>query len=267
MSIATLTVAAAAAIAGLATEFDLLSDSRQIFAQGSATDFSGSDSSFEDPSPIFPFLQWSENASGLGQVKFGSGSANSTQTSVMTRQALDATGTAFATALSTGDAFALGTAYSRYEVTFGLQKETRVRLNAQLTASRPANSSVVLEKVGGDRIVGLDTMRGNINYDDDMTLDAGQYRFELRCDATVFFKFFEGTDALESFYSGSLSIVEPCNAADIAQPLGVLDLRDISAFNTAFTAGDLSVDIAEEFGVLDLNDINAFINAFVAGCP
>lgn len=264
---ATLGVVAAAAIAGLATDFDLLTDSREIVAQGSATDITGSDFSSDDLLPTFPFLQWSENASGLGQVKFGSGSASSSQTSVMTRQALDATGTAFATALSTGDAFALGFAYSRYEVTFGLQKETRVRLTAQLTAARPANSSVILEKIGGDRIVGLDAMRGNINYDDDMTLDAGQYRFELRCDATVFFKFFEGTDALESFYSGSLSIVGPCNAADLAQPFGVLDLNDIAAFNTAFTSGDLSVDLAEEFGVLDLRDIGAFITAFQNGCP
>ena len=267
MSIATLTVAAAAAIAGLATEFDLLSDSRQIFAQGSATDFSGSDSSFEDPAPIFPFLQWSENASGLGQVKFGSGSANSTQSSVMTRQALDATGTAFATALSTGDAFALGTAYSRYEVTFGLQKETRVRLNAQLTASPLANSWVRLEKVGGASLYEKDASEGPAIIDEALTLEQGQYRFELRCDAAVFFKFFEGTDALESFYSGSLSIVGPCNAADLAQPFGVLDLNDISAFNTAFTSGDLSVDLAEEFGVLDLRDISAFITAFQSGCP
>ena len=267
MPVGIVTVAAAAAIAGLATDFDLLSDNRQLIAQGSATDSSGSDASFDDLTPSFPFLLWSQDASGIGEVKFGSGSAGSTQSSVMTRQALEATGTAFATAWSSGDAFALGAASSRYEAVFALQKQTRVRLTAQLTSARPANASAIIEKIDGDRVIDLNTTRENINYDNALTLDAGKYRFVLRCDAEVFFKYFQGNDALESFYSGSLSIVGPCNVADIAQPFGVLDLRDVIAFNNAFTSGDLSADLAEEFGVLDLRDISAFIAAFQKGCP
>ena len=60
----------------------------------------------------------------------------------------------------------------------------------------------------------------------------------------------------------------PCNAADLAEPFGILDLADIIAFTTAFSTNDLSVaDLAPPFGILDLADINAFVAAFLAGCP
>lgn len=58
----------------------------------------------------------------------------------------------------------------------------------------------------------------------------------------------------------------PCNAADLAQPFGLLDLSDINAFVSAFTgnlpAGDLNSD-----GLFDLSDINLFVSAFTGGCP
>lgn len=58
-----------------------------------------------------------------------------------------------------------------------------------------------------------------------------------------------------------------CNPADIAEPFGILDLADISAFITAFLAQDPVADLAEPIGVFDLADLTAFVNAFVAGCP
>ncbi len=63
------------------------------------------------------------------------------------------------------------------------------------------------------------------------------------------------------------AITVPCNAADIAEPFGVLDLADLSAFVSAFVAGDPAADLAEPFGVLDLADLSAFVGAFLAGCP
>ncbi len=63
------------------------------------------------------------------------------------------------------------------------------------------------------------------------------------------------------------SIPGPCNAADVVEPFGVLDLADINAFIGAFAAGEPLADIAEPFGVLDLADIGAFIGAFLSGCP
>ncbi|MBZ0171672.1 MAG: hypothetical protein K8E66_04765 [Phycisphaerales bacterium] len=58
-----------------------------------------------------------------------------------------------------------------------------------------------------------------------------------------------------------------CNPADLADPIGVLDLTDISAFIAAFVSGDQGADLADPIGVLDLNDITAFIAAFSGGCP
>ena len=61
--------------------------------------------------------------------------------------------------------------------------------------------------------------------------------------------------------------VPPCNPADLAEPGGLLDLADITAFATAFFAGDEAADIAAPFGLLDLSDINAFVGFFLGGCP
>ena len=58
----------------------------------------------------------------------------------------------------------------------------------------------------------------------------------------------------------------PCNAADLADPRGLLDLADISAFVAGFTGGDLIADL-DENGLLDLMDITLFVSAFTAGCP
>lgn len=55
--------------------------------------------------------------------------------------------------------------------------------------------------------------------------------------------------------------------ADFAEPFGILDLADITAFATFFQAGDPIADFAGPFGVLDLADITAFIAAFQFGCP
>jgi agmatine deiminase len=58
-----------------------------------------------------------------------------------------------------------------------------------------------------------------------------------------------------------------CNAADIADPPGVLDLADVQAFIAGFTTRDPIADLAEPGGVFDLADVQAFATAFVAGCP
>jgi len=57
-----------------------------------------------------------------------------------------------------------------------------------------------------------------------------------------------------------------CNPADLAPPFGTLDLADISAFVTGFSAMDPVADL-DENGLFDLNDIGLFVGAFTAGCP
>jgi hypothetical protein len=58
----------------------------------------------------------------------------------------------------------------------------------------------------------------------------------------------------------------PCNPADLADPLGTLDLADITAFVTGFTMHDPIADLHPD-GLFDLADITAFVGAFTAGCP
>ncbi len=57
-----------------------------------------------------------------------------------------------------------------------------------------------------------------------------------------------------------------CNAADLAEPFGILDLSDINAFVGGFIAQSPDSDLNND-GIFDLSDINSFIGAFLAGCP
>ena len=54
--------------------------------------------------------------------------------------------------------------------------------------------------------------------------------------------------------------------ADIAAPIGVLDLSDITLFTKLFLMQSPLVDLAPPMGVLDLSDINTFVIEFLAGC-
>jgi mono/diheme cytochrome c family protein len=58
-----------------------------------------------------------------------------------------------------------------------------------------------------------------------------------------------------------------CNAADVVEPFGVLDLGDLQAFVAAFLTQDPLADIAAPFGVYDLADVQLFIATFQGGCP
>tara|TARA_Y100001933_G_scaffold199315_1_gene200275 strand:+ start:241 stop:1443 length:1203 start_codon:yes stop_codon:yes gene_type:complete len=69
---------------------------------------------------------------------------------------------------------------------------------------------------------------------------------------------------------GFVYVLQPvdagCNAADLAEPFGTLDLADITAFVVAFTSQDPSADI-DGNGLFDLADITGFVTAFTGGCP
>lgn len=73
-------------------------------------------------------------------------------------------------------------------------------------------------------------------------------------------------DARAFEFLGTLDAPGPCNPADLADPLGVLDLADITAFVNAFVGGLLDADL-DSNGVLDLGDISLFVTSFTAGCP
>lgn len=59
----------------------------------------------------------------------------------------------------------------------------------------------------------------------------------------------------------------PCNPADLAEPFGLHDLADVTAFVTAFQSQDGAADLAEPFGLFDLADVLGFVVLFNAGCP
>lgn len=59
----------------------------------------------------------------------------------------------------------------------------------------------------------------------------------------------------------------PACPADFADPQGVLNFFDISAFLSEFVAGGPGADIARPFGEHNFFDIAAYINLFTLGCP
>lgn len=62
-------------------------------------------------------------------------------------------------------------------------------------------------------------------------------------------------------------VSQQCNAADVTEPFGTLDIDDVLGFLNAFAAGDPIADLAAPQGTLDIDDVLAFLNAFAAGCP
>lgn len=66
--------------------------------------------------------------------------------------------------------------------------------------------------------------------------------------------------------SVTLETITACGVADLAEPTGVLDLSDISAFTVGFITLDPIADLNAD-GVFDLADIGVFVNGFLAGCP
>jgi hypothetical protein len=58
-----------------------------------------------------------------------------------------------------------------------------------------------------------------------------------------------------------------CSLADIAEPFGVLNFFDVSAYIALYNAQDPAADLADPQGVWNFFDISAFIAAYNAGCP
>ncbi len=266
-----MTVLGAAAVAGLAADFTLLVDDREIVAQGSASDFSGFDFSSDDLLPDLPFEDWFIGAGGFGAVKSADGSGSSSQNSTISTTALLADGNSSASAFSDGEGYGLGFAYSRFGVRFSVAETARVRVQAQLDASGEARAWVRLFNGDNDRLVDEDAADSPRDLDFTRALPPGDYTFQLRNDATAVFNYEPGSSSASASYDGSLTLAPGCNGADTAAPEGVLDLADVQAFITAFTSANPlesgNADLANPSDILDLADIQAFVTLFTAGCP
>lgn len=82
----------------------------------------------------------------------------------------------------------------------------------------------------------------------------------------------ESTDGNGDAEPGEFAEILLCGLVGVCCPAdlngdGLLDLVDINLFVLGFITQDPAADLAEPFGVFDLADITAFIAAFVAGCP
>lgn len=75
-----------------------------------------------------------------------------------------------------------------------------------------------------------------------------------------------GTIYWDDFCYVQGDVPQGCNAADLAEPFGILDLGDIGVFVSAFTGATSEADL-DENGIYDLNDISLFVTGFTGGCP
>ncbi len=66
-------------------------------------------------------------------------------------------------------------------------------------------------------------------------------------------------------YTDTETIAAVTCKADIAPPIGLLDLADITFFTQLFLAGSPLVDLNGD-GLLDLSDLTLFVTEFLAGC-
>jgi len=57
-----------------------------------------------------------------------------------------------------------------------------------------------------------------------------------------------------------------CNAADITEPFGSLDVFDVFAYLALFNSSDLAADLTGD-GTLDVFDVFAYLDEFNTGCP
>jgi subtilisin-like proprotein convertase family protein len=64
----------------------------------------------------------------------------------------------------------------------------------------------------------------------------------------------------------NIAASQPC-VADLAEPFGVLNFFDVSAFIGAYNAQDPVADLAAPLGVLNFFDVAEYIAQFNSGCP
>lgn len=70
-----------------------------------------------------------------------------------------------------------------------------------------------------------------------------------------------------AFDLGSCYFTDDECPADLADPIGLLDLADVLAFGPLFLDEDPRIDLAAPIGIIDLEDILVFVQVFLGGCP
>ena len=111
---------------------------------------------------------------------------------------------------------------------------------------------------------------------DDMIQAVGDFPPDPTSVTILPFRFFgdafgPGTSPTGTVFIDDLCVVQGgspgCSPADLAEPFGVLNFFDVSAFITAYNAQDLVADLAEPFGTFNFFDVSTFITIYNQGCP
>ncbi len=178
-------------------------------------------------------------------------------------------------AMSTGDEFVLN--FTVNSVTEPLKAtlvwhDPPAAPNAAFTPVNNLDLEVVMPS--GDILIGNNITNGvsafggppdTINNVEMVMLPAtgvGQYTLKVKATAVN-----QGPQGYAIVIAGDVSeLALGCNQADMAEPFGTLNFFDISAFLTAFDAGDSAADINND-GVFNFFDISDYLTIFSAGCP
>jgi hypothetical protein len=198
--------------------------------------------------------------------------SSATQVSVLTPTSITGSGSVRAevgqSAPSCDDEYySIVNGFSRVYVEFAIEDESLVELRAEQTMVQGSGQvSVQFRPVDGELFLSLALSAATTDlYEGTHRLQPGSYRLIVWNSIDVYCQ--PGASERSDFETSMLLLGSPCNTADQAAPVGVLDLADVQAFIGAFTTGDALADIAEPAGVLDLADVQAFVGAFIAGCP
>lgn len=156
--------------------------------------------------------------------------------------------------------------------------ESPERINAAGSAAGPHEIVVQFVDDGGDPLNTLDPARFELiappgrpvplRIDSALQTDAGTWTFSAlptgqtgRTDLWVRYNSDQGPIVVQP----APALVAGLTMADLADPIGVLDLHDIVAFVTAFLAGDASIADLSGNGEVDMADIDLFLSEFDAG--
>jgi len=128
--------------------------------------------------------------------------------------------------------------------------------------------------IGDQLVVNNDGLHGMVERSGQIALRAGKHAVRIEFfengGGAGLFASVEGpslpkTDLVSFLISHETSA--SCSEADLAEPFGVLDFTDVTAFLVAFAASEAEADLAAPFGTFDFSDVVAYLSAFGAGCP
>ena len=240
---------------------------------------------FDSVTPAVPFGEF--NATSLSRAEglspdFQWGQAIGSQTSSASETVLSGSGAVFTEGMFVSvvpPALLTVSATSNYSIRFDVDEPTLVRLEAHLVvdSSAQGGGTFGLARARIRHIVDGPPVFPVINFavvgDGDETmvetalLEPGTYIQDFTADAATGTSGSNVIPASASFSATLTLLGSPCNAADVAEPFGVLDLADVQAFASAFVNQDPLADLAEPFGVFDLLDVVEFVTSFLGGCP